>query len=74
MQTVDQFKQQRSTAGWAQQRPETAFTLPSRYFFDEQIFAAERDRIFAQAPSLAELSPVPTKKCARCSPTLGRCA
>jgi|GEM_PF-3500758 len=49
MQSVEQFK--RSTS--IEQRPEHAFTLPSRYFFDEQVFAAERDRIFMSAWHLA---------------------
>ena len=53
MQSVEQFKHSTSVADWAEQRPEHAFTLPSRYFFDEQIFAAERDRIFMSAWHLA---------------------
>ncbi|KER72914.1 aromatic ring-hydroxylating oxygenase subunit alpha [Burkholderia aenigmatica] len=34
---------------WKQQRPERALTLPSRYFYDDAVFAAERDRIFMSA-------------------------
>lgn len=31
---------------WSFDNPETALTLPSRYFFDPEIFRAERDKIF----------------------------
>lgn len=34
---------------WADQAPETALTLPARYFYDKGIFASERDRIFMSA-------------------------
>ncbi|WP_432414911.1 aromatic ring-hydroxylating oxygenase subunit alpha [Chromohalobacter israelensis] len=34
---------------WAEQPAEKALTLPSRYFYDPQLFAAERDRIFMGA-------------------------
>ncbi|MCO6055072.1 aromatic ring-hydroxylating dioxygenase subunit alpha [Pseudomonas sp. MOB-449] len=49
MQSVEAIKLQTSIEGWAEQDPETAFTLPSRYFFDESLFKAERDRIFMHA-------------------------
>ncbi|AOE86973.1 aromatic ring-hydroxylating oxygenase subunit alpha [Pseudomonas sp. TCU-HL1] len=49
MQSVEAIKLQTSVEGWDQQDPETAFTLPSRYFFDESLFKAERDRIFMHA-------------------------
>ena len=31
---------------WSFSSPETALTLPSRYFFDPEVFQAEKDRIF----------------------------
>jgi carnitine monooxygenase subunit len=34
------------TNDWSFSSPETALTLPSRYFFDPEVFQAERDRIF----------------------------
>jgi carnitine monooxygenase subunit len=34
---------------WMRQTPEEALTLPSRYFYDEDVFATERDRIFMSA-------------------------
>ncbi|MGU7774535.1 aromatic ring-hydroxylating oxygenase subunit alpha [Burkholderia sp. MR1-5-21] len=51
MQTISVVKKQDlvSADRWMQQRPENALTLPSRYFYDETLFAAERDRIFMSA-------------------------
>src|SRR5687768_2705760 len=34
---------------WADTAPERALTLPARYFYDEEIFKAERERIFYPA-------------------------
>jgi phenylpropionate dioxygenase-like ring-hydroxylating dioxygenase large terminal subunit len=34
---------------WRKQAPEEALTLPSRYFYDDALFASERDRIFMSA-------------------------
>ena len=34
---------------WTPSTPEHALTLPSRYFYDPQVFAAERDRVFYPA-------------------------
>ena len=31
---------------WPDTEPERALTLPARYFYDEEIFKAERERIF----------------------------
>lgn len=47
------LKPNASIAGWAEQNPEQAFTLPSRYFFDEQLFKDERDKIFMKGWHLA---------------------
>src|SRR5262249_38684126 len=34
---------------WPETAPERALTLPARYFYDETIFKAERERIFYPA-------------------------
>ncbi|ABB10643.1 aromatic ring-hydroxylating oxygenase subunit alpha [Burkholderia lata] len=51
MQPISVVKKQDIVAAdrWMQQRPERALTLPSRYFYDDAVFAAERDRIFMSA-------------------------
>jgi len=49
MQNFQTRKQQSPVEGWDHQDPEEAFTLPSRYFFDETLFKAERDNIFMHA-------------------------
>jgi carnitine monooxygenase subunit len=51
MQPISVVKKQDIVAAdrWTQQRPERALTLPSRYFYDDAVFAAERDRIFMSA-------------------------
>ena len=49
MQNFQTRKQQSPVDGWDHQDPEEAFTLPSRYFFDETLFKAERDNIFMHA-------------------------
>lgn len=42
-------KQHSPVDAWDQQDPEQAFTLPSRYFYDDGLFRAERDNIFMKA-------------------------
>jgi len=49
MHNLHALKLNSSIEGWEQQDPEEAFTLPSRYFFDETLFKAERDNIFMHA-------------------------
>jgi choline monooxygenase len=49
MQSIDTLKPYGQQGDWDQQDPEEAFTLPSRYFFDETLFKAERDNIFMRA-------------------------
>jgi choline monooxygenase len=49
MQSIDTLKPHGQQGDWDQQDPEEAFTLPSRYFFDETLFKAERDNIFMRA-------------------------
>ena len=34
---------------WIETTPERALTLPARYFYDEEIFKAERERVFYPA-------------------------
>ena len=49
MQNFQNLKQQSPVDGWDHQDPEEAFTLPSRYFYDDTLFKAERDNIFMHA-------------------------
>jgi choline monooxygenase len=49
MHSFQNRKQQSPIDGWDHQDPEEAFTLPSRYFYDETLFKVERDNIFMLA-------------------------
>lgn len=49
MSSIESLKLRTSIDGWDRQDPEQAFTLPSRYFFDEALFKAERDNIFLRS-------------------------
>ncbi|MFU2328909.1 aromatic ring-hydroxylating oxygenase subunit alpha [Pseudomonas sp. NFX98] len=49
MHNIQNLKTQSSIDGWDHQDPEEAFTLPSRYFYDETLFKSERDNIFMHA-------------------------
>ncbi|MGF6287926.1 hypothetical protein [Pseudomonas silensiensis] len=53
MQSFQTRKQQSPVDGWDHQDPKEAFTLPSRYFFDEPLLKAERDNIFMRACHVA---------------------
>ena len=40
------------TLDWDRSDPETALTLPSRYFYDPEIFARETETIFFPSSSI----------------------
>ncbi|QBR02192.1 aromatic ring-hydroxylating dioxygenase subunit alpha [Paraburkholderia pallida] len=51
MQSIRVMKKEDVVApdAWMDQQPEEALTLPSRYFYDQSIFTAEREKIFMSA-------------------------
>lgn len=53
MPAIKKLKPEQPIEEWAGQDPEEAFTLPSRYFYDASVFAAERESIFMHAWHMA---------------------